>query len=148
MPQPVETQLKTALIIASFGVLVFFLMAVKWFRSDPAIQSIFFVFLVVIFTLGAIALDLSLFERKRNQSHEDDKIKKPAYHPNFRIWGVGMLTGIGATIAYLIAIVTLSLLGLTSISNEVLYKYTLLLSALTIAMVFAVWGIVRVCQGE
>jgi hypothetical protein len=123
-----------------------FLMALNAIKSDPAIHSIFFVVLLVICIAGSIALDLSLFQLKRNQSPDDAQIRKPAYHPNLHIWAVGMLSGIAATIVYLITVVTLSLVRVTAVTEQTLYQYAMLLSVLTIGIVFTIWGIVQVCR--
>ncbi len=140
----------TVLIIVSVSALLVLLLLMVWgtVRSEPSIHSVFFVGLLAICTLSSIALDISLFDRMRNQLPNDDKIMKPAYHPNLRIWGVGLITGIGGTITYLIAVVTLSLVKVTPVTHETIYQYTLLLVVLTTAMAFTIWGIVRVCQGE
>jgi hypothetical protein len=140
----------TVVIIVSVSALLILLLLMAWktVRSEPSIHSIFFVGLLAISTLGSIALDISLFDLKRSQLPNDNQTKKPAYHPNLRIWGVGLITGIGATITYLIAAVTLSLLKVTGVTHETIYQYTLLLVVLIIAMGFTIWGIVRVCQGE
>jgi hypothetical protein len=113
-----------------------FLMAFNEIRSRPAVHSIFFMVLLSGFIVASVVLDILLFERKRNQAAEDPEAKRPTYHPNLRIWAVGMIFGIGSTFVYLISVVTLSLVRVTAVTQGILYQYMLLFIVLTIAVAF------------
>ena len=134
-------------------------------------------FLSTTFPLVFILVDLVLFEiKRRNGGEADHRAGSSVYYPNYRIWGTGLILGVGVTILYLFGRLVLDLLEgalsryeglakytdpslalsnpalqkeiIAQISRDALWHNVALLFTLTAALGFFIWGIVKISQSE
>lgn len=80
-----------------FTSVIFYFACVRKF-SDSAIM---FIILLIGFSLEFVILDFAIFKLRSNETESDNSDCKHVYHPNIRIWALGLILGLGTNIIYL-----------------------------------------------
>lgn len=134
--------------------------------SAGAPSPMLFTGVMLTVTFAFLLIDYAIFHMNRRQD-----IQRKVYSPNLKIWGLGLLAGVGSAILYLFGKASLACLGGDAAAappkgapGEPFYVFTLINAApdkgfvlreellvfivLAFLLLLVMWAIVRVVQAE